>query len=96
MARLLIYVEWVPRPAGGRAKFAPQQGVGGDKRPESLTLLLSAQRRFISDAAHQLRTPLAAIQAQLYSARHSPVEAPQQQALAQMQQSRSLKALGKV
>ena len=24
MARLLIYVEWVPRPAGGRAKFAPQ------------------------------------------------------------------------
>ncbi len=24
MARPLIYVEWVPRPAGGRAKFAPQ------------------------------------------------------------------------
>lgn len=48
---------------------------------------LDHERRFTEDAAHQLRTPLAAIQAQLYTARHTPAEAPHQQALAQMQQS---------
>lgn len=48
---------------------------------------LEHERRFTEDAAHQLRTPLAAIQAQLYTARHTPAEAPHQQALAQMQHS---------
>ena len=48
---------------------------------------LDHERRFTDDDAHQLRTPLAAIQAQLYSARHSPAGTPQQQAFAQMQQS---------
>ena len=42
---------------------------------------LDHERRFTEDAAHQLRTPLAAIQAQLYTARHTPAEAPHQQAL---------------
>ena len=48
---------------------------------------LEHERRFTEDAAHQLRTPLAAIQTQLYTARHTQAEAPHQQALAQMQQS---------
>jgi len=48
---------------------------------------LDNERRFTEDAAHQLRTPLAAIQTQLYTARHTQAEAPHQQALAQMQQS---------
>jgi two-component system sensor histidine kinase QseC len=48
---------------------------------------LDHERRFTDDAAHQLRTPLAAIQAQLYTARHTQAEAPHQQALEQMQQS---------
>ncbi len=48
---------------------------------------LEHERRFTEDAAHQLRTPLAAIQAQLYAARHTRTEAAHQQALEQMQQS---------
>ncbi|HSO46206.1 MAG TPA: ATP-binding protein [Rhodoferax sp.] len=48
---------------------------------------LEHERRFTEDAAHQLRTPLAAIQAQLYTARHTQADAPHQQALEQMQQS---------
>jgi two-component system sensor histidine kinase QseC len=48
---------------------------------------LETERRFTDDAAHQLRTPLAAIQAQLYTARHTQAEAPHQIALAQMQHS---------
>jgi two-component system sensor histidine kinase QseC len=48
---------------------------------------LDHERRFTDDAAHQLRTPLAAIQAQLYAARHTQAEAPHQLALEQMQHS---------
>ncbi len=48
---------------------------------------LDNERRFTDDAAHQLRTPLAAIQAQLYTARHTQAEAAHRQALEHMQQS---------
>ncbi|MBE0472751.1 ATP-binding protein [Rhodoferax sp.] len=48
---------------------------------------LDNERRFTDDAAHQLRTPLAALQAQLYAARHTRAEAPHQLALEQMQHS---------
>lgn len=48
---------------------------------------LEDERRFTDDAAHQLRTPLAAIQAQLYTARHTRTEATHQLALDQLQLS---------
>lgn len=48
---------------------------------------LENERRFTDDAAHQLRTPLAAIQAQLYTARHTQAHVPHQQALDQLQHS---------
>lgn len=48
---------------------------------------LEHERQFTDDAAHQLRTPLAAIQAQLYTARHTAEVAPHQLALEQMQSS---------
>ncbi|MDD2918190.1 ATP-binding protein [Rhodoferax sp.] len=48
---------------------------------------LANERRFTDDAAHQLRTPLAALQTQLYTARHTQAEAPHQLALEQMQHS---------
>ena len=48
---------------------------------------LENERRLTDDAAHQLRTPLAAIQAQLYAARASKNPVEQQLALDQLQHS---------
>jgi two-component system sensor histidine kinase QseC len=48
---------------------------------------LESERRFTDDAAHQLRTPLAAIQTQLYIARNTRADAAHQLALDQLQLS---------
>lgn len=48
---------------------------------------LESERRFADDAAHQLRTPLAAIQTQLYIVRNTRADAAHQLALDQLQQS---------
>jgi two-component system sensor histidine kinase QseC len=47
--------------------------------------LLEAERRFNANVAHELKTPLAAIQAHLYAARQAHTEADRQRALIQAQ-----------
>ncbi len=47
---------------------------------------LEQERRFTSDAAHELRTPLAALQAQLHVARNARDERERQHALGQLDQ----------
>ncbi len=54
---------------------------------ERVAQTLDNERRFTDDAAHQLRTPLAVIQTQLYTVRHTMASAPHQQALEQLQGS---------
>jgi signal transduction histidine kinase len=52
---------------------------------ERMKQSIEAERRFNSNAAHELNTPLAAVQAHLYVARQSKSEAERQQALNQAQ-----------
>jgi len=54
---------------------------------ERVAQTLDNERRFTDDAAHQLRTPLAVIQTQLYTVRHTLASEPHQQALDQLQGS---------
>jgi signal transduction histidine kinase len=54
---------------------------------ERVAKTLDNERRFSDDAAHQLRTPLAVIQSQLYNARRAPDTQAQQVALDKLQVS---------
>ena len=79
----------------------------GEVRPMVLALnellrrvshTLEGERRFTSNAAHELRTPLAAIQAQLHVARRAEGEAERQQALEQLQRGveRGIRLVGQM
>jgi two-component system sensor histidine kinase QseC len=52
---------------------------------QRVTQTLEGERRFTSNAAHELRTPLAAIQAQLHVVRKAEGEAERQRAIEQLQ-----------
>lgn len=54
---------------------------------ERVAQTLDNERRFTDDAAHQLRTPLAVIQAQLYTVRRTLTSEPHRLALEQLQGS---------
>jgi two-component system sensor histidine kinase QseC len=79
----------------------------GEVRPMVLALngllqrvadTLEGERRFTANAAHELRTPLAAIQAQLHVARQAEGEVERQQALQQLQRGveRSIRLVGQM
>jgi two-component system sensor histidine kinase QseC len=82
-------------------------GAPGEVRPMVLALnellqrvsqTLEGERRFTANAAHELRTPLAALQAQLHVVRRADSETERQQALEQLQRSvdRSIRLVGQM
>jgi len=69
----------------------PQAGLPDEVAPlvaalnallERLGASLAAQRGFVADAAHELRSPLTALKLQLQALQHAPAEADRDQALA--------------
>lgn len=79
----------------------------GEVRPMVLALnellqrvaqTLEGERRFTSNAAHELRTPLAAIQAQLHVARYADNEAEREQSMEQLQRGveRGIRLVGQL
>jgi two-component system sensor histidine kinase QseC len=65
---------------------------------ERMKQTLENERRFNANAAHELNTPLAAIQAHLYVARHTSSESERQQALDQAQTgiARNIRVVGQM
>ncbi|WP_198971954.1 ATP-binding protein [Xylophilus sp. ASV27] len=111
ISRTLAPVERMRRQVAGRAADdlhpLPEQGLPDEVRPlvQELNLLFGrtrrafeAQRHFVADAAHELRSPLTALKLQVQALRRAPEGEAREQAVARLGQGidRAIALLGQL